>query len=47
MNPNKAALFTIEERVELARVVVAPFERVTVEAFDELAVQFVTPHRRA
>ena len=43
LNPNKASLFTIEERVELARVVVAPFDGVTVEAFDELAVQFVRP----
>ena len=42
MNPNKQALFTIEERVELARMVVAPFDNVTVEAFsDELTVQFV------
>jgi pantetheine-phosphate adenylyltransferase len=40
-NPNKASLFTVEERVELARAVVAPFASVTVEAFDELAVQFV------
>jgi pantetheine-phosphate adenylyltransferase len=41
VNPNKAALFTIEERVRLARSVVAPFPNVTVEAFEELAVQFV------
>src|SRR4051812_43391848 len=41
VNPNKAALFTIEERVALARQVVAPFDNVTVEAFEELAVQFV------
>src|SRR6201995_5670163 len=41
VNPNKQALFTIEERVTLARQVVAPFENVSVEAFDELAVQFV------
>src|SRR5207245_2082440 len=33
--------FTIEERVTLARQVVAPFDNVSVEAFDELAVQFV------
>src|SRR4051794_16314939 len=41
VNPNKQALFTIEERVNLARQVVAPFDNVSVEAFDELAVQFV------
>jgi pantetheine-phosphate adenylyltransferase len=41
VNPNKGALFTIEERVELARRVVAPFPNVSVESFGELAVQFV------
>ncbi len=41
LNPNKQALFDIEERVALARQVVAPFENVTVDAFEELAVQFV------
>src|SRR5262249_25376547 len=41
VNPNKAALFTIEERVRLARAVVAPLPNVSVEAFEELAVQFV------
>ena len=41
VNPLKTALFTLEERVELARVVVAPFPNVSVESFDELTVQFV------
>jgi pantetheine-phosphate adenylyltransferase len=41
VNPNKAALFTIEERVGLARAVLAPLPNVSVEAFEELAVQFV------
>lgn len=41
VNPNKAALFTIDERVGLTRRVVAPFPNVSVEAFEELAVQFV------
>lgn len=41
VNPNKQMLFTIDERVALAREVVAPFENVEVEAFDGLAVQFV------
>src|SRR3954454_9354716 len=41
VNPNKAALFSVEERVELARRVVAPFENVSVESFEGLAVHFV------
>lgn len=40
-NPNKASLFDVEERVEMARQVVEPFPNVTVEAFGDLAVQFV------
>ncbi|WP_422930711.1 pantetheine-phosphate adenylyltransferase [Singulisphaera sp. PoT] len=41
VNPNKAALFSIEERVALARQVVAPFPNVSVESFEELTVKFV------
>ena len=41
VNPNKAALFSIDERVALARQVVAPIQNVSVEAFEELTVQFV------
>jgi pantetheine-phosphate adenylyltransferase len=41
VNPNKQQLFDLEERVRLARLVVAPFANVTVEPFHELAVQFV------
>ncbi len=41
VNPNKAMLFDIEERVELTRRVIAPFPNVTVELFADLAVQFV------
>ena len=41
VNPSKAMLFDIEERVELARLVVAPFANVTVEPFADLAVLFV------
>src|SRR3954471_1317284 len=41
VNPNKAALFSIDERVELARRVVAAFDNVSVESFEELTVQFV------
>jgi len=41
VNPNKAMLFDIEERVELTRRVIAPFPNVTVALFADLAVQFV------
>lgn len=41
VNPNKQMLFDIDDRVELARLVVSPFRNVTVEPFNELAVQFV------
>ncbi|MFO0843121.1 MAG: pantetheine-phosphate adenylyltransferase [Gemmataceae bacterium] len=40
-NPEKSTFFTDEERVELARQVVAPFGNVTVEGFSGLAVAFV------
>lgn len=40
VNPNKQMLFDIEERVRLARLVVGPFRNVSVEPFNELAVQF-------
>ncbi len=41
INPNKQSLFTIEERVSLSRMIVAPYENVSVESFEELTVQFV------
>lgn len=41
VNPNKTSLFDIDERVGLARQVVREFDNVTVEPFNELAVQFV------
>ena len=41
VNPNKQSLFTIDERVALARQVVASYPNVSVEAFEELTVQFV------
>jgi pantetheine-phosphate adenylyltransferase len=41
VNPNKRSLFDIDERVALARRIVAPFPNVRVEPFHELAVQFV------
>ncbi|MFO0959020.1 MAG: pantetheine-phosphate adenylyltransferase [Isosphaeraceae bacterium] len=41
VNPNKAALFSVEERVELARRSVADLKHVSVESFEGLAVHFV------
>jgi pantetheine-phosphate adenylyltransferase len=41
VNPSKPTLFDVDERVTLARRVVAPFDNVTVEAFEDLAVHFV------
>ncbi len=41
VNPNKAMLFNIHERVALTRAILAPFENVSVEPFSDLAVQFV------
>ncbi|HEX8203403.1 MAG TPA: pantetheine-phosphate adenylyltransferase [Isosphaeraceae bacterium] len=41
VNPVKQSLFSVEERVALARQVVAPYRNVSVEAFDGLTVHFV------
>jgi len=41
INPDKATLFTIEERVDLVEKVTAGFGNVEVRAFTGLAVQFV------
>jgi pantetheine-phosphate adenylyltransferase len=41
VNPSKQQLFPLEERVALARRVLADIPNVTVEPFHELAVQFV------
>jgi pantetheine-phosphate adenylyltransferase len=41
VNPNKASLFDVDERVEMARLVVAPYRNVSVEAFEGLTVHFV------
>ncbi len=41
VHPSKTSLFTVEERIELARRVVAPFPNVSVESFAELSVQYV------
>jgi pantetheine-phosphate adenylyltransferase len=41
INPEKAPFFTLEERVELLRRVVAPYHNVSVEPFTGLVVAFV------
>jgi pantetheine-phosphate adenylyltransferase len=41
INVNKASLFNVQERVEMARHVLKAFPNVTVESFEGLTVQFV------
>ena len=41
INPDKAPFFSLQERVELVRRVIARFGNVTVEPFEGLAVSFV------
>ncbi len=41
VNSSKPELFSIEERVALARQIVTPFPNVSVESFEGLAVHFV------
>jgi pantetheine-phosphate adenylyltransferase len=41
VNPNKQLLFDLEERVDLARMVLRCYPNVRVEPFHDLAVQFV------
>jgi pantetheine-phosphate adenylyltransferase len=41
VNPNKASLFDVNERVELARHVVQPYPNVSVESFEGLTVNYV------
>jgi len=41
IHPSKTSLFSIEERLVLAREVVAEFPNVSVESFEELTVQYV------
>jgi pantetheine-phosphate adenylyltransferase len=41
INPDKAPLFTQEERVDLVRQVIAPYPNVRVESFPGLTVNFV------
>src|SRR5271157_262463 len=41
VNPNKASLFDVDERVQMARLVVRPYPNVSVQAFEGLTVHFV------
>src|SRR5215813_9385657 len=41
INPDKSPFFTLNERVELIREVIKEFPNVSVEGFDDLAVNFV------
>lgn len=41
INPDKRPLFTPEERLEHARVILAPFPNVRVNTFEGLAVEFI------
>src|SRR6516165_4849349 len=41
VNPNKASLFSVDERVKMARLVVSPYPNVSVQAFEGLTVHFV------
>ncbi len=39
-NPNKKTMFTLEERIALLKEVTTPFDNVTVDASDALAVEY-------
>lgn len=41
VHPSKTSLFSVDERVALAKRVVAPFPNVSVDAFEDLTVQYV------
>lgn len=44
-NPLKSALFSLEERLRLARLSLAAFDKVVVEAFDSLLVDFAQKYQ--
>lgn len=44
INPDKRGLFSIEERVELIKKVVAPYSNVKVESFSGLLINFMKSH---
>ncbi len=41
IHPTKTSLFSIDERIELARQVVRPYHNVSVDSFEGLTVQYV------
>jgi pantetheine-phosphate adenylyltransferase len=41
VNPLKASVFSIDERITMARLVVRPYSNVSVDWFEELTVQYV------
>ena len=43
-NPGKAPMFTLDERVSMARRVLAEFERVDVVGYEGLTVEFARQH---
>jgi pantetheine-phosphate adenylyltransferase len=44
-NPKKIATFTLEQRVELAQIVLKDFNNVSVQGFESLLVDFVKQHQ--
>ena len=44
-NPKKLATFTLEQRVELAQIVLKDFNNVTVQGFESLLVDFAKQHQ--
>ncbi len=45
INPSKNPLFSLEERIEIIREVIAPFETVRVDTFDGLLVNYARQQR--
>lgn len=43
-NPGKAALFTVEERVDMIRRSLSSFDNVTVDSYDGLTVRYAENH---
>ena len=44
-SPGKKYLFTFDERLEMVRELVEPYENVTVDSFDGLAIDHVRSHK--
>lgn len=41
-NPNKKTMFTLNERIELLKEVTQPFDNVTIDSSDDLAVEYAS-----